>query len=64
MAFFSPECDRLAAASVEQPHEIDLTGQPGLAALYRTCTALMMVIGPMLWAALLVLFIWAEFFTR
>jgi hypothetical protein len=48
MAFFSPECDRLAAASVEQPHEIDLTGQPGLAALYRTCTALMMVIGPML----------------
>jgi hypothetical protein len=48
MAFFSPECDRLAAASVEQPHEIDFRGRSILAALYGICAELMMLIGPML----------------
>jgi len=45
-------------------HEIDFKGRPALAALYRICAQLMMLIAPMLWAALIVLFIWAEFFTQ
>jgi hypothetical protein len=62
MAFPSPESEGLAA-SVEQPREIDFTGRPALAALYRICAELMMLIGPMLWATLIVLFMWAEFFS-
>jgi hypothetical protein len=63
MAFFLPECEG-SAASVEQPHEIDFTGRPVLGALYRICAELMMLIGPLLWATLIVLFVWAEFFTK
>ena len=63
MAFLSPECEGLPA-SVEQPHVIDFTGRPVLAALHRICAELMMLIGPMLWATLIVLFVWAEFFTK
>jgi hypothetical protein len=62
MAFPSPESEGLAA-SVEQPREIDFTGRPALAGLYRICAELMMLIGPMLWATLIVLFMWAEFFS-
>jgi len=62
MAFLSPEFEKLAAFA-ERSHEIDFRGRPALAALYRVCAQLMMLIGPTLWAALIVLFIWAEFFT-
>ena len=63
MAFLSPQSEALTA-STEQPHEIDFTGRPALAALHRICAELMMLIGPMLWAALIVLVMWAEFFTK
>jgi hypothetical protein len=35
-----------------------------MAALYRICAKLMILLGPMLWAALIVLFLWAEFFNK
>jgi hypothetical protein len=50
--------------SAEQPREIDFADHPGLAALHRICAQLMMFIGPVLWAALIVLFVWAEFFAK
>jgi hypothetical protein len=63
MAFFYPEPEELPA-SAEHPHEIDFGDHPGIAALNRICAELMMLVGPMLWAALIVLFIWAEFSTN
>jgi hypothetical protein len=63
MAFLSPGLEKLAA-SVEQPREIEFRGRRALAVLYHICGELMMLIGPMLWAALIVLFIWAEFFAK
>jgi hypothetical protein len=63
MAFFYPEPEELPA-SAEHPYEIDFGDHPGIAALNRICAELMIVVGPMLWAALMVLFIWAEFFEK
>jgi len=63
MALLSPGLEKLVAP-VEQPHEIDFRGRPSLAVLYHICGELMILIGPMLWAALIVLFIWAEFFAK
>jgi hypothetical protein len=63
MAFLYPQSEELPG-SAEHPREIDFTDHPGLAALHRICAELMMFIGPMLWAALIVLFIWAECFAK
>jgi hypothetical protein len=63
MAFLSPETEKFAA-SCEHPREIDFGDHPVVAALYRICAELMILVGPMLWAALIVLFIWAEFFAK
>ena len=63
MAFLYPEPEELPV-SASHPREIDFSDHPGIAALHRICAALMILIGPMLWAALIVLFIWAEFFAK
>jgi hypothetical protein len=42
----------------------DFTDQPGIALLYAITGCLMELIGPAFWAALIVLFVQAEFFTR
>jgi hypothetical protein len=63
MAFLYPESEE-SPASTELLREIDYRGHPGIAALNRICAELMIVVGPMLWAALMVLFIWAEFFEK
>ena len=63
MAFLSPEPEGLPALA-EQPREIDFGDRSDMAALHQVCAELMMLIGPMLWAALIVLFIKAEFFAQ
>ena len=63
MAFRYPESEELLG-SPKHPREIDFSDHPGLAALHRICAELMMFIGPLLWAGLIVLFIWAEFLAK
>jgi len=43
---------------------LDFTDHPFIALLYDISGALMELLGPMFWAALIVLFIQAELFTR
>ena len=50
--------------SAGQTRNIDLTDRPALAALHQICAELMILLGPMLWAALIVLLIEAEFFAK
>ena len=40
--------------------ECDFVDEPGIAELYMLADALMEFLGPMFWAALIVLFIWVE----
>ena len=63
MTFLSTKREGLTATA-ERPREIDFSGHPGTVALNRICTELMILIGPMLWAALIVLFLWAEFLAQ
>jgi hypothetical protein len=63
MAFLYSEPEK-SPASAEQPREIEFRDHPAIAALNEVCAELMILVGSMLWAALIVLFIWAEFFTR
>ena len=63
MAFPYPEFEGLPA-SAEHARDIDFSDHPRIAALNRICAQLMIVVGPMLCAALIVLFIWSEFFTN
>jgi hypothetical protein len=55
-----PEREPMAAPA-EQPGELDVADQPLLAVLYAISAALVEFFGPMFWAALIVLFIQAEF---
>jgi hypothetical protein len=48
----------------EPVREIDLSDQPTVALIYGVFAALMEMLGPMFWAALIVLFIQAELFTN
>ena len=50
--------------TAEQARNIDLTDRPAMAVLYQICAGLMMLVGPMLWAALIVLFVEAEFIPK
>ena len=50
--------------SAGQTRNIDLTDRPALANLHQVCAGLMMLVGPMLWAVLIVLFVEAEFFAK
>ena len=50
--------------TAEQAHNINLTDRPALAALYQICARVMMLVGPMFWAALLALFVEAEFIVK
>ena len=63
MAFLYPQSEELPV-SAEQLREVDYGGHPAIEAINRICTELMILVGPMLWAALMVLFIWAEFLVR
>ena len=63
MAFLYPQSEELPA-SAEQLREVDYGKHPAIEALNRICAELMILVGPMLWAALIVLFIWAEFFAK
>jgi hypothetical protein len=63
MAFLYPDTEE-SPGSAERPREIDFSDHARWAALHRVCAELMMFIGPTLWAALIVLFIWAEFFAK
>jgi hypothetical protein len=40
--------------------ECDFADEPGIAELYMLAAALMEFLGPVFWAALIVLFIWVE----
>jgi hypothetical protein len=51
-------------ASAERLREIDYGEYPATEALNRICAELMILLGRMLWAALIVQFIWAEFFAK
>ena len=44
--------------------EVDFSDQPVIAGLYAVSGVLMEILGPMFWAALIVLFIQAEQFTN
>jgi hypothetical protein len=44
--------------------EVDLSDQPVIALLYAISAVLMEILGPMFWAALILLFIHAELFTN
>lgn len=50
--------------SSELANEIDFEGDRIAWVLYRVSAAVIEFFGPMMWAALVVLFIEAEFFTR
>jgi hypothetical protein len=50
--------------STGQALNIDLMDRPALATLHEVCAELMMLIGPVMWAALIALFIEAELFTK
>ena len=63
MAFLYPHSEDLPT-SAERLREIDYGEHPAIEALNRICAELMILLGPMLWAALIVLFIWAEFFAK
>ena len=49
---------------VERARDVGLANSPAMATLHEVCAKLMMLIGPMMWAALIVLFVEAEFFAR
>jgi len=61
-SFFIEE--RLLQLSPARPIVIDFTGGPALAAVYRICGVVISVLGPLFWAAIAVLFLYAELFTR
>ena len=63
MGLLYPQSEELLA-SAEPLREIDYGEHPAIEALNRICAELMILLGPMLWAALIVLFIWAEFFAK
>jgi hypothetical protein len=63
MAFFYPESGELPVSG-EQLREIDYGEHLAIEVLNRICAELMIFLGPMLWAALIVLFIWAELFAK
>ena len=63
MAVRYPDSEELLG-SAEHLRRIEFSDHPGLAAFHRICAELMMFIGPMLWAALIIVFIWAEFFAK
>ena len=63
MAFLYPESEELLG-SAEQPRGIDFSDHPRIAALNRICGELIIPIGSMLWAALIVVLIWAECFAK
>jgi hypothetical protein len=52
------------AFPAEQPGELDFADQPLFAVLYTISAALFEFFGPMFWAALIVLFIQAEFLSH
>jgi hypothetical protein len=45
------------------PINIDLTGRPVIAAIYVVSGVILNVLGPLFWAAVTVLFLYAEMFT-
>ena len=61
-AFFDVERD-LWAFPTRRPIDIGFTDRPFTAALYRISGLLMRILGPTYWAAIVVLFIYAELFT-
>ena len=62
LSFFDAERD-LWAFPTRRPIELDLTDRPLIAALYTISGLLMRALGLMYWAAIIVLFIYAEIFT-
>ena len=63
MAFLYPQSEELPISTEWLP-KIDDGEHPAVEALNRICAELMILLGPMLWASLIVLFIWAEFFAK
>jgi len=52
------------SARSERRHAKDLSERPAMAALHQFCGEVMLFAGPMLWAALILLFVKAEFFAQ
>lgn len=59
LAFFDAERD-LWAFPTRRPIDLDLTDRPLIAALYTISGLLMRILGPAFWAAIVVLFLYAE----
>jgi hypothetical protein len=57
--FFLSDADP-AACFKAKAGECNFADEPGIAELYMLAAALMEFLGPMFWAALIVLFIWVE----
>jgi len=58
-----PDWERLSIPD-RSPHGPDFTDQPTVAALYSISGVLMDLLGPMFWAALIVLFLQVELFQK
>jgi len=54
---------RLRAFPTQAAIDLDFTGRPVIAALYAISGLLMRILGPAYWAAIVVLFVYAELFT-
>jgi hypothetical protein len=59
-----PADGEASAAFGSLPWNSDFTDQPEIAVLYAITGCLMELLGPAFWAALVVLFVQAELFTR
>ena len=53
----------LRAFPTRAPIDLDFTGRPVIAALYMISGLVMRVLGPAFWAAIIILFVYAELFT-
>ena len=60
---FFPIEQRLRALPTQAPIDLDFTGRPVVAAIYTISGLLMRILGPVYWAAVIVLFVYAELFT-
>jgi hypothetical protein len=54
----------LRAFPTQTPVDLDFTGRPVIAALYTISGLVMRILGPAYWAAIIILFVYAELFTN
>ena len=63
LAFFDAERD-LWAFPTRRPIDVDLADRPLIAALYTISGLVMRILGQAYWAAIIILFLYAELFTN